>query len=204
MNENLKKLYDRIYEDESTKNPKKLIEIIDSNIELIDNLNLEEYDDYYMATRLVSDYAISLIGAGYLRKSLPYLNKAIYQMENDKKLKDKNLFKETLYESLIWNRGIANYNLQNYKLAKRDFEELVANFPENDKYRNWFKASTDYKYKYVEWIFLGITVISIILSFATQPDDRVLRVISLYGIIGGILISALVNFYRNRRMKMKK
>ncbi len=51
MKNKLYKLYDQIYHDESTKDPKKFIEIIENEISIFDDDFSDNHDDYIKITR---------------------------------------------------------------------------------------------------------------------------------------------------------
>ena len=119
------------------KNPKVFIKTIEPYIEIIEkDYSNNEYKIYFKTTRLLSDYSIQLVNDGYSKKAVAFLDNSILRIENDVKLKNKNLFEETIYEALVWNRGKNNFNLNKKKNAEIDFQRLIENFPENDKYQN--------------------------------------------------------------------
>ena len=202
MENRLNEIYDSIYNDQTTKNSKILIRKIEPDIAIIEEIPLADYDKYFKSTRLISDYAIGLVNEGYLKKALPYLDQAILRFENDQKLKEKNLLEEPMFEALIWNRGMINFNLQRKKVAKIDFLRLNENFPDNDKYKNWYKACSDYKYGIIEWIFAGIAIISIFFSFLLDPSDGIFDKIALYGIFVGLFGGLTFSYIGKKRLKM--
>ncbi|HAF31066.1 MAG TPA: hypothetical protein DCG75_18675 [Bacteroidales bacterium] len=202
MNEELNELYNRIYQDESTKDSKKFIQIIEENISIIDKTDYTNQEDYVKATRLLSDYSLFLVNAGYLRKAIPYLDKAVSQIENSNAINESNIWSEPLYERLIWERGITNFHLRERNKAKKDFYQLIAHFPDNDKYKNWFKACSDKSYNIAEWTFAGIALISIFISFIVKPENGIIDRIAFYGIFFGLFGGLLTKFFRNRRLKM--
>ena len=204
MERKIDEIYVLIYNDNSTKESKSFIRIVEPHLEIIDqNYSNGDYEKYFKSTRLLSDYSIQLANDGYLKKALPYLEKSIQRFENDMKLKEKNIFEEPMYEALIWNRGMINFNLQKKKNAEIDFLKLVENFPENDKYNNWLKACSDRKYGIMEWTFAGIVVASIFFSFILEPSDGIFDKLAIIGIIVGLFGGLTVSYIRKKRLKMK-
>jgi tetratricopeptide (TPR) repeat protein len=204
MERNIDEIYDLIYNDNSTKESKNFIRIVEPHMEIIEqNYSNIDYDKYFKSTRLLSDYSIQLVNDGYLKKALPYLEKSIQRFENDIKLKGKNIFEKPMYEALIWNRGMINFNLQKKKKAQIDFLKLIENFPENDKYNNWLKACSDRKYGIAEWTFASVAIISIFFSFILDPSDGIFDKVAIFGIIIGIFGGLTVSYIRKKRLKMK-
>jgi len=199
--ENLNKLYDKIYQDESTKEPRRFIQVIESEISLFDIDEYANYSDYFKMTRLMADYGIMLVKAGYIKKSLSHLENAILRIETDKELKDKDLWNEPLYESLLFNRGYVNMKLQNRSKAKKDFKNLTIKFPENDLYENWLKSCYDYNYGILEWTFAGLAMISIFFSFLFGRENVIINRIAFYGIIVGIIGGLTTNWIRKKKIE---
>ena len=199
MNDRLEKLYDKIYTDESTKNPRKFIQVVESDLSAINVFDNDSSNP--KLTRLVADYGISLAKAGYIKKSIRYLERAIKWLESDKKVND--LWTEPMYEALIFNRGFVNHKLQNRKKAKNDFNILAEKYPDNDLYQNWLKSSSDFNYGKIEWIFAGIAMISIFFSFLLDREDGIFDRIAFYGIFVGLFGGLIVSQIRKRRLKIK-
>lgn len=199
MNDRLEQLYNRIYTDESTKNPRKFIQVIEADLSVI-NVFDNNWNNSKLS-RLVADYGICLAKAGYLKKSITYLERAIKWIESDKSKND--LWAEPMYEALIFNRGFVNQKLQNRKKAKNDFKILTQKYPDNDLYQNWLKSGADFNYGIIEWIFAGIALISIFFSFLLDKEDGLFDRIAFYGIFVGLFGGLTVNQIRKRRLKIK-
>jgi tetratricopeptide (TPR) repeat protein len=203
MTEKLNKLYEKIYNDESTKEPRKFIGIVENEIELIENTDYPDYEDYFKATRILADYGINLYNTGYLNKSLKYLGLGIQQLENDKKLKDKDLLEEPLYEALIFHRGMTLYNLKKYPEAKIDFNRLINKFPGNDRYLSWINGLKSQKYAKIEWGFAICAIICLFFSFYLTPENGILDRLAPFGIIFFIIGGLLANVMRKRITRIK-
>src|SRR5665213_4344425 len=130
----IKSLYDKIYSDRIQKDPKVFIDIYEENKNLIEGADPSiSNPDYDGIMRITAEYALSLSQYGSSRKSIPYLDKAIQLFKNSSQT---DLSKPQMFEMLVWARGIENYNQKEYSLASTDFQYLVDNYPDNDKYRN--------------------------------------------------------------------
>jgi tetratricopeptide (TPR) repeat protein len=202
MSEKLNNLYNQIYQDESAKDPKKFIGIVEQDLNIIDKSDYENHDDYVKATRLLADYGISLFNTGYLKKAIPYLDRAIKQIENDQKIKDNDLFEEPLYEVLIFNRGMTLYNLKKYKESRPDFKILVNRFPDNDRYKNWYNASADYLLNRLQWGFLAAFIITTITSLRFGPETGLIDKLSFFGLIISFIGTVTISILR-RYKKIK-
>ena len=164
----IKSLYDRIYSDKSTKDPKSFIHIYEEHKNLIEGAEQSKSNpDFDSIMRITSDYALSLSQYGSSRKSIPYLDKAIQLFKNSSLTDLKEV---QMFEMLVWTRGVENYNQKNYSLASKDFQYLVDNYPDNDKYRNWLIASKTIKTKkYLNFIW-GFAMVGFIWYFMATND----------------------------------
>lgn len=166
----IKILYDKIYSDNLTRDPKHFIDLYEENKSLIEGADASTSNpDYDGIMRITSDYALSLSHYGSSKKAILYLDKSI-QFFKDSSVDD--LPKVPMYEMLVWTRGVENYNNKNYKTASQDFQYLVDNYPDNDKYKNWLLASRTIKAKkYLNYIW-GFAFMSFIwYSLATKDND---------------------------------
>jgi hypothetical protein len=200
INEKLNELYDRIYKDDSTRQPRRFIQLIESDLSVIDTVEYENYSEYFKATRLIADYGLMLVKAGYIKKSLPHLENAIKRIELDKEVKD--VWEQPIYESLIFNHGVVQYKLRKKASAKKAFKSLTVHFPENDLYDNWLKSCSDNRYAIIEWICVGITTISIFFTMILQDETGLLKNIALSGIVIGIIGGLTINLIRKRSLKI--
>jgi hypothetical protein len=198
----IKILYDKIYSDGIQKPPKVFIDIYVENKNLIESADSSPSNpDYDGIMRITAEYALSLSSYGSAKESMPYLDKAIqlfkYSSQTD-------LTKVQMYEALVWARGIENYNQKKYSLAKLDFQYLVDNYPDNDKYRNWMLASrTIQTRKYVNYIWAAAAV-CLIWEIMVYKEDAQLKnylllattiffVIAIIGEIANALIKSNIN-----------
>ena len=153
----IKILYDKIYSENLIRDPKQFIDLYEENKYLLEGAETSKSNpDYDGIMRITSEYALSLSQYGSSRKAIPYLDKSI-QLFKDSSFDD--LRKISLYEMLVWTRGVENYNLRKYSLAAKDFQYLVYNYPDNDKYRNWLRASKTIKVKkFSNNIWVGVFI----------------------------------------------
>ena len=179
----IKILYDKIYSDGIQKAPKIFINIYEENKNLIEGADISTSNpDYDGIMRITAEYALSLSQYGSSRKSIPYLDKAI-QLFN---ASETDLTKIQIYEMLVWARGVENYNQKKYSLVKTDFQYLVDNYPDNDKYKNWLLSSrTIQSKKYVNYLWFA-AVICMVWETMVHKEDRQLK--------DSLLIAAIIFF----------
>jgi tetratricopeptide (TPR) repeat protein len=197
----LTELYDRIYGDESTKDPRTFISLIEEDSNIIELTGDESRDYYYKATRLTSDYGMMLMKIGYYSKALSYINKSIKLIENDEVLKGTDLLEDPMYEALILHRGATLYYLKNKKSSRIDFKKLVDKFPDNELYNGWYKTSMKSKLSIIEWIFAVIATICLVFSLILEPEDGIADRIAFFGLIGGFvggLTAYIIRFRINK------
>jgi tetratricopeptide (TPR) repeat protein len=167
----IKLIYDKIYSDGIQKDPKVFIDIYEENKNLIEGADASiSNPDYEGIMRITAEYALSLSQYGSSRKSIPYLDKAIELFKNSSQT---DLSKLQMFEMLFWARGMENYNQKKYSLASTDFQYLVNNYPDNDKYRNWLIASKTIKTKkYLNFIW-GFAIMGFVwYLMATNERDQ--------------------------------
>lgn len=202
MKDRLDKLYDKIYQDNSTKEPSNFFKIIESEIDVLDHDYSDNYNSFQKVTRLISDYAIMLSNAGYLKKSLKYFDTAINNIQNDKNISKEKLPNEPLFEALLFHRGMTNYNLNNYRSSRPDFKFLVDNYPENDKYKNWHNGSIKVIYKNILWTLFSIVILSALGSFYFKREDGIVdKIVFLILVIS--LVSYTIIHYNMKRQLVK-
>jgi hypothetical protein len=182
MTERLNELFNQYHVDK-TKDFKTLISDLETEINNLIKIDSSNYDDFSKATQLISDYGIQLNAQGYVKKAKVYIDKGIYNISIDEKLKDTDLFKDELYEYLIWTRGQINHILKNYRLASKDFKALTLRFPENNRYRNWYNGSVNYWPNQILWGFLALIIINIIVGYKSKYFFYV-DLIGVVGLIG--------------------
>jgi hypothetical protein len=201
---NIKILYDKIYADGIQKPSKVFIDIYEENKNLIEGADSSTSNpDYDGIMRITAEYALSLSYYGSSKKSIPYLDKAI-QLFKDRSQTD--LTKVQMYEMLVWARGTENYNQKKYSLATKDFQYLVVNYPDNDKYRNWLLASKTIKVKkYSNYLWFGVLILMVWESLVDKEEDANLKYNLL--IVAGVLFVIAIGieiFHWAVKAKIKK
>ena len=160
---NIEQFYEKIYTDKSYRKADNFIEFIESNIDLINNIEIGEDKELHdKILRLIIDYAHSLTLCESFRKALPQINKAIDLFESHPDHKNTDLIRLPNYEYLIFDRAEANYYLKNIKSAIKDLEILNTEFPDNDKYDNWLSNSLKYQTRQIlriVWYIIGGAVL---------------------------------------------
>lgn len=196
----IKSLYDRIYSDNLTKEPKSFIHIYEEHKNLIEGAEQSKSNpDFDSIMRITSDYALSLSQYGSSRKSIPYLDKAIQLFKNSSLTDLKEV---QMFEMLVWTRGVENYNQKNYSLASTDFQYLVDNYPDNDKYRNWLIASKTKKTKkYLNFIW-GFTIVGFTCYFMAtndrDPNARYFLVATIILVLLGVAVEIAISLLKSR------
>lgn len=182
----ISEIYDKIYQDNSTKDSKKFLSILESEHELLLVSNFDSYDDRYKTTRLISDYSLHLSNNGFVKRSISFMNHAIALFESDEKLRGKDLLNEPLFEALIWKRGENYYNLKKFSLAKRDFKRLLTKWPENDRFKNWYNASACYRLNQLGWGFVSLIVFCFVVRYILEYKTSLTIYGNFIGTIGYI------------------
>ena len=200
----IKSLYDKIYSDTSTKDPKTFINIYEENKDLIEGADYTiSNPDYKGIMRITADYALALSHYGSSRKSIPYLDKAIQLYKNSPLAGSKE---GTMFEALLLARGIENYNQKKYSLASTDFQYLVGNYPDNDRYKNWLIASRTIKTKkYLNYIW-GFAITGFVWYSMATSDRDPNRIYFLIATIAFVLVAVgfeVANSLRKSRINKR-
>ena len=117
-------------------------------------------------------------------KAKAYIDKGIYNISIDEKLKGSDLFKDELYEYLIWTRGHINHTLKNYRLASKDFKALALRFPDNDRYRNWYNGSSNYVPNQIMWGFTAFIFLLLFSKYVMGFKSELYFYLDLIGLLG--------------------
>ena len=199
----IKILYDKIYLEITSRDPKHFIDLYEENKNLIEGADSSTSNpDHDGIMRITSDYALALSQYGSSRKAIPYLDKAI-QLFKDSSSKD--LTKISLYEMLVWARGVENYNQKKYSLATKDFQYLVDNYPDNDKYRNWLLASKTIKVKkYSNLLWLGVLICLVWETMVNKEDAKLKFSLLIAATVLFVLAIAVEIFNFLVKAKIKK
>ena len=200
----IKILYDRIYSDTTTKDPRQFIDLYDENKAVIEGADSSiSNPDYDGIMRLTSDYALSLSHYGSSKKAIPYLDKSIQQFKDST---CADLTKVSMYEILVWTRGVEQYNNKSYKTSSKDFQYLVDTYPENDKYRNWLLASkTITAKKWLNILWYGAIATLVWETMVNKEDaifENYLLIVSFILFILAIL-TEILNAFIKSSIKLK-
>ncbi|MHB9141759.1 MAG: tetratricopeptide repeat protein [Paludibacter sp.] len=189
----IKQISDEIYDKEKTKSDRDFIDNYRKYETVIEELDYNSSEETYNRySQIIADYGIALSNTRSFKKAIPIINQALDLFINNKKYTPDTLRNIQFYEVLLFNRAICNYYLDKFELAKPDFELLIKLYPDNTDYPKWiygyktrrlnqlrnilmyivtasiviecfFENFTIWKY-----IFLGIGVISIVISRITE------------------------------------
>ena len=201
----IKSLYDKIYSDNETKDPKQFIDIYEENKTLIESEdNLKTNADFDRLMRITSDYALSLSNYGSSRKSIPYLDKAVQMFKNSSW---KDLAKLSMYETLVWTRAVENYNQKRYSLATQDFQYLVYTYHDNDKYKNWLVAARTVKVKkYLNFFWFGAFTCLFWETMVNKENVKLKNylLVATIAMFGLAIATELINVFIKSRIKKDK
>jgi tetratricopeptide (TPR) repeat protein len=199
----LEEIAHEIYQPETLKTPQDMVnqfERYEIHLETLGHAFPGDLHTLY--TRLYSDYSIALTSVGNYKKAIPYLNKSISLLLNDKAIGPGQLKNVKFYEALLFNRGVSNYYSKDFGKAQNDFQTLLKLYPANATYKDWSKEIKRRKLKRrtnILWFFLGgILILETLLKQFGIPYRTVLWV-------GGILlltvaISEIIIYLRKVRM----
>lgn len=187
-------LYNKLYIDRVTKDPKTFIDIYDANRMYIENQDTSSSNPNFRdLVQIIADYGIALSFYGSTTKAIPYLDKADRLFKEYAELnKKEDVLKSSMYERLVWERGKINYGLKKYNLSAKDFQYLVDTFPDNDKYREGLMASRTIKSKkIINSLWMAAAVLFIWYSFVTKDGDK-LRDYFLMALIVCIIVAVVM------------
>ncbi|HAH24014.1 MAG TPA: hypothetical protein DCL77_09705 [Prolixibacteraceae bacterium] len=198
----IQELHDSLYEKGRPKNLQLLMEIYESNLDLINKVDLTNLTEYSYVVQLTCDYAIVLENSGYFLKGLLYLDEAIDQLENFPKTQKELLFDIPSYELVLFHKARAFYNLKNYKDSQLTFDKLHKAFPDNDKYQGWiFRIKVK---RYENWIGIGLGVMFCTLLLRTILSDKFPWINNVSYCILLLALVSTTTFEIGKLIKLKK
>lgn len=200
----IKELHDSLYDEKKPVNPSLFIDTYENNIDIINKVDMSDLQDYDYVMHLTCDYAILLEDAGYLKKSILYLDKAINLIENFPEYQSKNLFDIYYYELIVFHKARALYNLKKYKEAKVLFDKLDKVFPDNDKYQSWTLGIKAKKYNYLIWICSAVIFAVLILRTFLEDKYPLFDILSLWILGFALIFSAIFEITKHIDLKKSK
>jgi tetratricopeptide (TPR) repeat protein len=200
------KLYNQIYNDESTKNSDTFIDIFETHKDLIVGSNVSQNTEIHnQVMRLTADYAHNLTTRENYKKAQPQIDLAIGLFESYPEFKTTDLFTLEFYESLIFDRAVVNYNLKQYKDSLNDLKSLNKRFPNNDKYKNWIAAAKTYSMQtFISILWCVIAGIVLATSLFDEQDIGDFYDYLLYGGAVILLITIVAEIIKRIRQKSIK
>jgi tetratricopeptide (TPR) repeat protein len=195
-------LYDNLYDERTPRNPRLFIDTFESNFVLLNNVDLSNLHDYDYVMRLTCDYAILLEDSGFLKKSIPYLDKAIALMEKFPNYQKEKLFEIKYYELIVFHKARALYNLKRYKDSKLLFDRLDKAFPNNDQYQSWILGIKAKRYDYLIWSGTGVLLTDMIFRTLIKGKFPLIDKLTLWILILSLFFS--VTFEIIKRIELKK
>ena len=204
----INELYSQIYDDETTKQLDRFIDIYETNRSIVENVEIKKNKDIHnKVMRLTADYAHYLTMQERYTKAIIQIQKALKLFESYPDFKDSNLLRIEFYETLVFDQAVANFYLQNLNKAKRDLAKLTLEFPGNEKYRTWLtttKARKDQRLKNVLWyVFAGIMMILTFFDRQDFGDAYYVLLFSAYFIFFSTVAGDVQNLIRKRKNKVE-
>ncbi len=201
----IKELHDNLYNEESPRNYRYLLNYYETNRDLIENVDLSNLDDYDYAMKLTCDYSLALFDLGYAKKGILYSDKAISLIENFPNFDKDKLFDIRFYELILFNKAKALYNLKKYKESALIFEKLNKQFPENDFYLSWIYGLKNRKYQLLSNIGLYVMLFSIILNIFFEKTSRNFYIYIYFLLIFSLIFATISKIiFEIKRYKLKK
>lgn len=180
-----------------------------ANLDLINNADLTNLDEYAYAMKLTCDYAIFLKNSGHFNKGLLFLDEAIDMMEHFPDYQKKQLFDVPSYELVLFHNARAFYHLKYYNYSKPIFERLMNAFPGNDKYKSWIYRIKVKKYEMGIWTGLGVMLATIILRISFNGRyplfDQLTYWILLVALIGTVtlVVGKRIELHKLKRINIQ-
>lgn len=198
----IKELHDHLYDDITRANPKLFMDQYMANLDLVNNADLTNLEDYAYAMQLTCDYAIFLENSGQLKKGLAFLDEAIDMIEHFPNYQKDQLFDVPHYALVLFHKARAFYHLKFYKDSWQIFDRLLKAFPENENYRAWISRIKVKRYETGVWTGLGVMLAAMILRISFNGRFPLFDQVSYW-----ILLVALVGtaaFEVVKRIEIRK
>lgn len=198
----IKELYDSLYDENNPKDYRTFINGYESNAEVLAHVNWSDLGEYKYTMRLICDYAISLEGAGYARKSIPHFDKAIDLIRNYPSHLNINLFSIPYYEVVVFHKARALYNLKRFRESRVLFNSLNDAFPGNDLYLSWMKGIKSRSYDILIGSSLVVLTIDMVLGAFIGGKYPLLDTWLLWILIASLALSFSLEIIK--RIDLKK
>jgi tetratricopeptide (TPR) repeat protein len=200
----IKELHDNLYHEKTPRNPRLFLDTYETNIDLINNVDLSNLIDYDYAMRLTCDYALLLEDSGYLKKSIWYFDKAIKLMENFPEYQKDKLFDIKYYELIVFHKARALYNLKKYMDSQLIFDRLDKVFPNNDKYQSWVLGIKRKKYDYLIWTGMGVILSDLILRTFLKGKYPLFDKLSFWILFVALILTATLEIIKRIKFRKKR
>jgi tetratricopeptide (TPR) repeat protein len=200
----VKELHDNLYDEKTPRNPRFFIDTFETNIDLINNIDLSNLTDYDYVMRLTCDYAIMLEDSGYLKKSIPYLDKAIDLMENFPEYQKNKLFDIRYYELIVFHKARALYNLKKFKDSQVIFDKLDKALPNNDIYQSWILGIKGKKYDYLIWTGLCVILFDLILRTFLKGKYPLFDKLTFWILLFALIFTATLEIVKRIILRKQK
>jgi tetratricopeptide (TPR) repeat protein len=198
----IKELHDHMYNDITRANPQLFMDQYKANLDVVNNADLTNLDDFTYAMELTCDYGIFLENSGHFKKAIAYLDEAIDMMEHFPNYQGDELFDVPNYQLVLFHKARAFYHLKFYKDSRLIFDSLRKAFPENEKYRGWISRINVKRYETGVRTGMGVMLVALVVRLVSNGRHSLTANVTYW-----ILLVALVGtvaFEIGKRIELKK
>lgn len=122
------------------------IRYFESNSDAIEKLDDNDEEQKGFKLKMNGDYGLCLANSGSTEKAIKILGTFIPKFEKESGLSHSELLKATYYEHLLWAFGSSLFYTDKIDDAENIFERLVKMQPDNQKYKNWLRATKEKRF----------------------------------------------------------
>ena len=194
---NVHEIYDEIYSDETTRDFRVLLVIIEPYAELLLKSEFQSYEERYKITRMISDFALAKFSSGEIKVGLFYANKAIILLQTDEKLQFRKYLNEPIYTALVMRRGEIYFKQGKYFIARSEFNKLVSQFPSDLNIKKWYYASMIKVSNLFCWLFVILVALLFFTKYITE-NNSYLSLVTGFGIVGFIFSEIFLNIFSSK------
>ena len=179
------------------------IRYFESNSDFIAKLDDNDEEQRGFKLKMNGDYGLSLAASGSPKKAVEVLEGFIPKFEKESGLDEDELSKTAYYEHLLWAFGSSLYYTDKIDETEKVFSRLVELQPENQKYKNWLRATKQKRYSRLRtilyvllfaWIFVEI----VFIKSMTSGLKMIFMMTGLGVICGTIILEAYLFFLKRK------
>lgn len=181
------------------------IRYFECNSEAINKLDDSDEEQKGFRLKMNGDYGLCLSHSGSTEKAVKVLSTFIPKFEKESGLSETQLLKATYYEHLLWAYGSSLFYAGKVDDTEKIFERLVEMQPDNQKYKNWLRATKEKRYAKIRtglytsvfaWLFLNI-----LFGRSMGSGLKVIFVMTGMGVVCGTIILEGYLFILRRKLR---